>query len=496
MPPLRVLLVDAYVFHRNPLSLAFLKAYADAKLDRRVEIRILSACVADERMGASVVARAIADFRPAVLGFSCYLWNVEPVVGLARRFRRKCRVVLGGPEANGTGGAELLRRSGAHAVVVGEGEAAFAELLERALRGKHWEGTPGTVNAPARGLLPDIDAIPSPYLSGSIDLGDEEFLAFETQRGCPFRCAFCTWTTHGGVRTYAVPRLAKELGYIAAQTSAKFMFLADADLFRDPGRAMKVLKLLRALPGRSLELIEVQTALHHWSDALMRECDFEGLAVAVGVESINPKALKLAGRPDHTRLIEEKIVRFRKLAPKAQLWLQIICPLPGDTLADCKRLIDWAWRQQPDAIMFFRLVVLPGSRFSAEAKSFGIERMPRAPHFVIRTRECGRKDVAELNQLMFWLDACYRDRRLREALTDAARGGSVVEAFEAFMRGKAFFGRVWARSKKDYDAGRLFAPRRTCLAQEVADRLLRALSSSSRSSGKSPSARPWRRMGH
>ena len=492
---LRVLLVDAYVFHRNPLPLAFLKAYADARLGRRVDIRVLSACVADERLGASVVERAVADFHPTVLGFSCYLWNVESVVRLARRFRRKCRVVLGGPEANGAGGEDLLRRTGALAVVAGEGEAAFTELLERALKGGPWEGTPGTVGGPARALLPDIGAIPSPYLSGSIDLGGEEFIAYETQRGCPFRCAFCTWTTRGGIRTYPVRRLAEELGYICAQTSAKFMFLADADLFRDPGRAMKVLKLLRSLPGRSLELIEVQTSLHHWSDALMRACDFDGLAVAVGVESINPKALRLAGRPDHTRLLEERIARFRALAPRAQLWLQIICHLPGDTLADCKRLIDWAWRQRPDSIMFFRLVVLPGSRFCAEAEGFGIERMRRAPYFVVRTRECGKRDVAELNRLMFWLDACYRDPRLHEALTEAARGGSVVRAFEGFMRGDAFLDRVWARSRKDYDAGRLFAPRRACLAQGVADRLLTGLASWSRSSGRSPSARPRRRTG-
>ena len=37
----------------------------------------------------------------------------------------------------------------------------------------------------------DLDLLPSPWLSGVIELEYQQFIRWESQRGCPFKCGFC-----------------------------------------------------------------------------------------------------------------------------------------------------------------------------------------------------------------------------------------------------------------------------------------------------------------
>ena len=72
------------------------------------------------------------DAKPDIVGMSCYLWNVERSLFLAKQIKHQlpaCTVVLGGPEITPDNGF-LLQRGEFDIGVVGEGEEVWKQLLQ------------------------------------------------------------------------------------------------------------------------------------------------------------------------------------------------------------------------------------------------------------------------------------------------------------------------------------------------------------------------------
>jgi B12-binding domain/radical SAM domain protein len=108
-----------------------------------------------------------------------------------RRLRSVPTVVAGGPHPSARP-AEVLRL-GADAVVIGEGEAALPELLERIMGGESPEGMASVavlagdgrlVQGPRRRPV-ELDAYPP------MGVEHRRFGPVEITRGCPCACAFC-----------------------------------------------------------------------------------------------------------------------------------------------------------------------------------------------------------------------------------------------------------------------------------------------------------------
>src|SRR5205823_1484705 len=74
---------------------------------------------------------AIAERDPWLVGFTCYVWNIERTLWIARelkRLRPEVRIVLGGPEIT-PDNAWVLDTPDYDFAVIGEGEQTFADLL-------------------------------------------------------------------------------------------------------------------------------------------------------------------------------------------------------------------------------------------------------------------------------------------------------------------------------------------------------------------------------
>ena len=133
-----------------------------------------------------------------MVGFTCYLWNIDRSLWVAAQLKAAqpdVRIVLGGPEIT-TDNAWVLDHAAVDFAVFGEGEQTLAELLGR-LAGGPAAGVPGLWTRgqkqmpPPRTPLADLAEISSPYLDGILDAADERMLLLETARGCIFKCRFC-----------------------------------------------------------------------------------------------------------------------------------------------------------------------------------------------------------------------------------------------------------------------------------------------------------------
>ncbi len=195
---------------------------------------------------ASFLADLATRRGPAVLLCSDYVWSLEANLEAARRARAlnpDLVVIHGGPSSpryEGEAEAFLTEHADiAHVLTRGEGEHMVCELLVAltptlpaldpdvlgeitGLTFRHPQ-TGAVIRTDDRPRITDLDALPSPYLTGEFDHIDGESwntcLSVETNRGCPYSCSFCDWgsSTLSRIRKFGLDRVSREVEWAAAR---------------------------------------------------------------------------------------------------------------------------------------------------------------------------------------------------------------------------------------------------------------------------------------
>jgi putative methyltransferase len=194
---------------------------------------------------------AYGDTRIDVLGLSCYVWNWQSQLEIARRVKARnpdCLVVAGGPEPDHKDPAFFATHPDIDIVVVKDGELAFSEILRKVLADDDdFSDVPGLyLPTPDRSerRLTRAAEVPtvfehSPYVEQSAYYeqymkrheGNFVNVILETNRGCPYSCTFCDWgqSTMSKLRRFDMERITAEIEWIA-RMQIDFCFLADANL--------------------------------------------------------------------------------------------------------------------------------------------------------------------------------------------------------------------------------------------------------------------------
>ncbi len=102
-------------------------------------------------------------------------------------------------------------------IVMGEGEAttyAFISALINdddlsKVNGLCYRSHDAVIVNPSRPLMKELDQIPFPY--DETDDFDNRLVYYESQRGCPYNCAYCMSSTFKGVRFFPVERVKDDL---------------------------------------------------------------------------------------------------------------------------------------------------------------------------------------------------------------------------------------------------------------------------------------------
>jgi ribosomal peptide maturation radical SAM protein 1 len=159
----------------------------------------------------------VIECRPQIVGFTSIFQQHVASLSLAKRIKASCPevfIVFGGANCEGPMGCETLRQFGfVDAVVSGEGDLVFPELVNAVLRGKTVSGLQGVFSRFALPLLDQVsnrsaavenmDALPLPdyedyfsqFSDSNLRSSRKPGLLFETSRGCwwgeKHHCTFC-----------------------------------------------------------------------------------------------------------------------------------------------------------------------------------------------------------------------------------------------------------------------------------------------------------------
>ena len=382
-----------------PLAAAYLKLFAQRRGLEGWQIEILPARLCN-RLGDRALVAAILDRRPQLVGFTCYLWNIQRTIWIAQQLKAaqpEIRILLGGPEITGDN-RWVLEQPAIDLAAIGEGEQTFVDLLSALRRRPFDRRHPRAMELAAAVCRrrarrsTDLDLISSPYIEGILDAAEEQTMLMETSRGCRYRCKFCYYPkSYDSIYRMSVGQIEANLRH-ACQRGVKEIYLLDPTLNQRPDFAGFLRLLAQGNPDRqftySAELraegIRAETA------RLLREANFQ--EVEVGLQSVDPEAQKLMGR--HVSLEAFERGARAMLDEGIRVRVDLILGLPGDTVDSVRRGLEYLDRVRPfSELQVFNLSILPGTAFRQTAGDLGLEYQPRPPYYVLKTPTLDLEDL-------------------------------------------------------------------------------------------------------
>ncbi|MGB2706202.1 MAG: radical SAM protein [Candidatus Omnitrophota bacterium] len=410
------------------LALYYLKAYflKYSTKTKRADIKILS--FSPQEKIEDVIKRT-REAKPDIIGFSCYVWNILNIIKVARAIKKdmpRVKIMMGGSEVSPRAHRLMKTHSFIDAIVIGEGERTFKELLECWLDSKtdisHVDGLACRKNSKIiltkeRAEITNLDEIPSPYLEKVVDektlKNYAPYIPTETMRGCPYRCHYCYYHKDFKKQNYfSLERVEKELKCLLGK-EPKGVYLMDPTFNVNKKRDKDVLRIIIKYNKKSNLHVELKAELlDEEMVGLLKKArtDF----IEIGIQSTNKETLKLINRHFEPKSFRKNILFLNK--KKVPYEIQLIDGLPADNYETLKKAVDWLLTLKPRTIKIMRFMLLPGTYLRVNARRLGIKYNPKAPYHSIESNTFPHKDLKKTEKLRAAMGSLYGSGLLRNSI--------------------------------------------------------------------------------
>ena len=405
-------------FIHSSLALRYLKAYGEAHGQAYdiVEYTI--------NMPVLHILSDITEHDIDVLGFACYIWNIEMtlhVVDMVKAVRPDIKIVLGGPEVSFTADELLERCPNIDYIVQGEGEEAFHALVTAlqlgndgldpvipGVRGRRDGSILGSAEAVE---VSDLSSIPFPYTEEDMDDLEHKIIYYESSRGCPFSCQYCLSGNKNTVRFFPQERTLEELQWFIDHGVKQVKFV-DRTFNCAPHHHRPLMEFMRDSDTDMNFHLEMEPELMtEWETNILCETPPGRIQIEVGVQSTHKKTLDAINRYNDWPYIQ-KSIRPIIQAGRTHVHMDLIVGLPHEDFNRFGQSFNDLFSLQPHALQIGFLKLLKGS---------GVRRMreykyvadPLAPYEVLSTHVLPYDDVRFLKYFEDVFERFYNSERFR-----------------------------------------------------------------------------------
>lgn len=362
-----------------PLNIACLASYASEKLGKQVEITLFKYPKDLEKL----LRQKPLD----VLGLSNYSWNTRLnsfFLKFAKKINPKIITVMGGPDIR-IKAKDIKKCLLSHPYldyyIIQEGEVPFVELLKKIIKNGRKNvprGCAAIVNR--KFLYKPVDYLkkplqinyPSPYLTGWLDsfLKDSNMIPLlETNRGCPFGCAYCCWgvKAYSKLRQRSIEIVKKELDYVADNSVGQVTWIFCDSNFGILPRDIEIAKKIRQVMDRTG--LPVNAILYHSKNTGDRNIEIAKITKSslgyIAIQSTDPIVLNIIGRGTFSFKDFKKQISYYKNSSLG-VATDILIGLPGESSNSHIRSLGGAFDMGYDQINTYNIRLLPGSKYESD----------------------------------------------------------------------------------------------------------------------------------
>jgi anaerobic magnesium-protoporphyrin IX monomethyl ester cyclase len=409
--------LNAKYIHTN-LAIRYLRAYAAPEFN----VQLREYTIKDPIMN---IVTDLYQQKPTVIGFSCYIWNIEEtikVVNMIKKIDPSILIVLGGPEVTYDTTEWMEKVQNVDIIVIGEGEQTFKQLLSVIEEGEtSFQSVPGIayrdkgqIKVTVQMNKLDLKELASPYrftedLSG---LG-KRVTYIETSRGCPFSCQFCLSSIEVGVRYFDREKIKDDIRYLMAN-GAKTIKFVDRTFNISRSYAMEMFQFLidEHLPGTVFQFeITADIMRPEVIEFLNNEAPKGLFRFEIGVQSTNDFTNELVMRKQNFAKLT-RTVTMVKDGNKIDQHLDLIAGLPEEDYNSFKKTFNDVFELRPEELQLGFLKMLRGTGLRLRAADHQYVYMDHSPYEILGNNVLSFDDIVRIKQVEDVLEKYWNDHRM------------------------------------------------------------------------------------
>ncbi|UOF90439.1 B12-binding domain-containing radical SAM protein [Fodinisporobacter ferrooxydans] len=453
--------LNAKFIHAS-LALRYLRSQVEADFP---DTSLLEFTIHDVPMN---IVSKIYQEKPDVIGFSCYIWNIEqtvPVLDMLRKVLPNAFIVLGGPEVSYDTRYWMERLPVVDCIAQGEGEATFYQILQscseskqqprladvRDVRGIYYRSMEGSIHSTfPSDKIAALDAIPSPYETHLEELRNR-IVYFEASRGCPFRCQFCLSSIEEGVRYFSLDRIKRDLRRLI-DFGVKQIKFVDRTFNINKEYAMEIFKFLIGYHKNTTFHFEITADIMRPEvlEFLAAEAPPDLFRFEIGVQSTNDLSNHAVKRHQNFEKLARTVSIIRD-SKKIVQHLDLIAGLPHEDYHSFRKTFNDVFALQPDELQLGFLKMLRGTGMRHQAKQYGYQYMEHAPYEILGNDVLSYSDMIRLKRLEDILEKFWNDHKMDHTVTYLVDQiySSPFDFFQAF--GDFWEANGWQRLGHQYE---------------------------------------------
>jgi len=367
-----------------PLGLLYVAGYLERNSDHCVSV--IDAQV--EKLDYHILPSRIGTFKPDVVGITAMtmtLIDVMKTTELVKGIDKNIKIVLGGPHVH-LYPEETIQLEHVDYLVLGEGEAAFKELLDHIEDSSQLEKISGLVfqrngriiNTGVRSAIENLDEIPFParhlvpYRKYNSLLSKREIsTTIFTSRGCPFKCSFCDRPHLGKIfRARSATNVVDEIEECTNKGIHEFLFYDDTFSVNKK----RVVDICNEIVRRKLNIgWDIRARIDTVNEDVLKHLEKAGCqGIHYGIEAGSERILKVLNKGINIKQTKQVFDLTRKF--KIPILAYFMIGNPTETLEDIYITFNVIKMLNPDYVHMTIMTPFPGTKIYFDGLKNGIIR--------------------------------------------------------------------------------------------------------------------------
>lgn len=388
-------------------------------------------------------ASAISEYKPDVISFTCYIWNITKTLELCKQLKglTDATIILGGPEVSYRPDDVLNNYLCIDYVLSGEGEETYPLLLNKLSSNSSVYDVPGISYRYENKIIsvPEKECIntpPSPYTDEFFANLNGRIAYIETSRGCPYRCAFCLSGRCSDLRFFDINQVKEDILRVANSGTQTLKFV-DRTFNVKTERANEIISFILdnrikgAIPENVCFHFEIAgDILKDSTMELLKKAPYGLFQLEIGMQSFNEGTLALINRKTNTQKLKENIKKLISFS-NMHIHIDLIAGLTGENMESFRESFNTGYLLGANMLQLGFLKMLHGSDMRDNPEKYPCKYTDEPPYEVAETPWLSAYEIKCLKNCEDALDRLYNSGRFIGSL-DYLVKKCCMEPFEIF----------------------------------------------------------------
>ncbi|MCL2522524.1 MAG: B12-binding domain-containing radical SAM protein [Erysipelotrichales bacterium] len=387
--------INAKYIHKN-LAVRFLKENCDYPTD------ILEYTIKSD---VELIYQELLNYE--LIGFSCYIWNIDIITKLCQRIRNNrpsIKILFGGPEVSYEY-QEFFDNNLIDFLIKEEGEQAFNELVSCIVQKKSTENIAGLVTKKQDNPVakPDLLSIKLPYKV----IENNNLYYLEFTRGCKFKCSYCLASTTNHIRYYDQEAVKAAITEVV-KGGAKMIKFLDRNFTADQNFAENIFNWLLQFQNYPVSFqfeVNLDLLSTEYLEKINKNLRPGFFRFEVGIQTLNEKSNKAISRKQNN----EKLLENLRLLNKSNIicHADLICGLPDDNYHSFIETFNSVLKTKPKELQCGFLKSLKGTKLRKESAKYGYVFIKEAPYTIVKSNSFSEAEIKSVMKTEEALEVLY-----------------------------------------------------------------------------------------